>query len=249
MGSFYDLKGYVGASQAGLGFQCRPSGVLELLQEAATQAAAQFHASGAELLEKYGAIWMVSRMWYRLDRPLMWDEHVDIRTWHRADRGAMLYRDFDLTVDGASVGEAVSVWVLVDAQTRKLRKLNEFQELAATGGGELCKDKKLTRIKLPAQMEPAQKRTFHYSDIDCNGHVNNVRYADMAADALAIDRAMAEDLFVSQLQIGYQKECLVGETLDLLTGQVGDTGFVHGVDEQGESRFDAALTLSKLPRK
>lgn len=248
MGTFFETTAHVGAGDAGPYLQCRPSGVLNLLQEAATEAACAFHASGPEMLEKYHALWMVTRMWYRLDRPLLWNQQVTIRTWHRADRGAMLYRDFDLFVDGKPVGEAVSAWVLVDADSRKLIKMSTVENVMTTGGGELCKDRKLAKVRMPREMTLAEERRFHYSDIDCNGHVNNVRYADLAADALGLERLLA-DHFVSSLQIGYLKECMAGESIQVFTGGDAEARFVHGVDPEGESRFDALLTLDEWKEK
>lgn len=248
MGTFYELSTHVGAADAGIYTQCRPSGVLNLLQEAATEAACAFHASGPEMLEKYNALWMVTRMWYRLDRPLLWNQQVTIRTWHRADRGAMLYRDFDLFVDGQPVGEAVSAWVLVDADSRRLIKMSTVENVMTTGGGELCKDRKLVKVRMPQEMTLAEERRFHYSDIDCNGHVNNVRYADLAADALELETRLA-DHFVSSLQIGYLKECMAGESLQVFVGGVGEERFVHGVGLEGDSRFDAHLTLDEWKEK
>lgn len=248
MSTFYETTLHIGAGDAGLCYQCRPSGLLSLLQEAATQAACAFHGSGPEMLEKYNALWMISRMWYRLDRPLVWNDAVKVRTWHRGDRGAMLYRDFDLFVGEEPVGEAVSAWILVDADSRKLLRLSQVEELAASGAGELGKDRKLTRVRMPEGMVLADRRKFRYSDIDCNGHVNNVRYADAAADALELERWL-EGRFVSSMQIGYLKECRAGESVDIFTAEAGEERFVHGVGAEGDSRFDAALTLSTLPRR
>ncbi len=248
MGTFFETTAHVGAGDAGPYLQCRPSGVLNLLQEAATEAACAFHASGPEMLEKYHALWMVTRMWYRLDRPLLWNEEVTIRTWHRADRGAMLYRDFDLYVNGAPVGEAVSAWVLVDVESRKLLKLSTVENVMKSGGEELCKERKLTKVRMPQDMTLVEERRFHYSDIDCNGHVNNVRYADLAADAVGLEKVLA-DHFVSSVQIGYLKECMAGESLQIYVGSQGQERFVHGVAEKGDSRFDAILTLDNWSKE
>ena len=96
-------------------YRCRPSGLMGMLQEAATQAACALHVSRDEMLERYNSFWMLARLWYRLDVPLSWGDTVHIRTWHRGGRGASTYRDFDLFVNGQPVGEAVSTWVLADA--------------------------------------------------------------------------------------------------------------------------------------
>ena len=99
-------------------YHCRPSGLMGMLQEAATQAACALHVSRDEMLERYNSFWMLARLWYRLDVPLSWGDTVHIRTWHRGGRGASTYRDFDLFVNGQPVGEAVSTWVLADAATQ-----------------------------------------------------------------------------------------------------------------------------------
>ena len=229
-------------------YNCRPSGVLGFLQEAATAAACALHASRDEMLDKYNAFWMLARVWYRLDEPLKWGERLRIRTWHRGGRGASSYRDFDLFVNDAPVGEAVSLWVLANAQTHKLVRMAGIEEFQGTDGGALCKTRLLNKVRMPPDMTCAGTRSFRYSDLDVNGHVNNVRYADIVCDALHLER-MGAERFVSSLQVGYQAECRVGETVDLTTGSDGGAQYVHGADGAGKTRFDAMLTLSDLAGK
>lgn len=226
--------------------QCRPSAMLGLLQEAATEAAVALHVSREEMLAQHNAFWMLARIWYRLDRPLFWDNTVAIRTWHRGGKGASMYRDFDLFVDGAPVGEAISTWVLASQDTHKLLNLSRLPEFQATGGGSLCKDKTLTRVRLPAGLSLAEERLLHYSDADVNRHVNNSKYADFACDALHLE-ALGQGKFVSSLQVGFLAECRPGEMLQVYTGEAGGVWYAHGTGHDGKSRFDAALTLSELP--
>ena len=229
-------------------YNCRPSGVLGFLQEAATAAACALHASRDEMLDKYNAFWMLARVWYRLDEPLKWGDRLRIRTWHRGGRGASSYRDFDLFVNDAPVGEAVSLWVLANAQTHKLVRMAGIEEFQGTDGGALCKTRLLNKVRMPPDMTCAGTRSYRYSDLDVNGHVNNVRYADIVCDALHLER-MGAERFVSSLQVGYRAECRVGETVDLTTGSDGGAQYVHGADGAGKTRFDAMLTLSDLAGK
>lgn len=246
MSVYYEHTYGVAARDTGLFGQCRPSGVLTLPQEAATSAACEIHVSGPEMLEKYNAIWMVVRMWYRLERPICWGDAVTIRTWHRGDRGATLYRDFDISINGTWAGEAVSAWVLADVDSRRLLRMGALAETLESGGAGLCKDRLLTKLVLPEHMIPAGRRAFHYSDADINGHVNNVKYADAMADALRLENLLPGH-FVSQLQIGYHAECLAGEEIALLTGGGGAHWYVRGADDAGKTRFDGVLSLSSLP--
>ena len=247
MSTFYTYRCTVDSRDTDLFGQCRPSALLGELQQAATGAACALHVSRDETLEAYHAFWMLVRMWYRLERPLYWDEALEIRTWHRGGRGASTYRDYDLYVDGKWVGEGVSTWVLADQDTHRLVRMAGVKEFAGTDGGELCKDKLLGRVRLPGGMALAGQREMHYSDTDVNGHVNNTRYADFVCDALHLER-VGEGQFVSSLQVGFLSECRAGEVLDLYTGLEDGVHYVHGTGSGGDSRFDAALTLSPLPQ-
>ena len=59
---------------------CRPSALLGCLQEAATVAGESQGFGRASLMEGHGDFWMLARVWYRLDRPLRWDEELTIHT-------------------------------------------------------------------------------------------------------------------------------------------------------------------------
>ena len=226
--------------------QCRPSSVLNFLQEAATGAAAQLHASRDEIVAKYNCFWMLARIWYRLDKPLRWNDTLMVRTWHRGGKGVSMYRDFDLYCGGERIGEAVSTWVLADLDTHKLKRLTEVEEFCFTTGGDLCKDIKLHRSRMPEEMTLTERRLMHYSDCDVNGHVNNTRYADFAADAIRLDR-LAEGRFVSSLHISYLKECRAGETIGLSVGQKDGVFCVCGADSTEAARFEAEISLKNCP--
>lgn len=223
---------------------CRPSALLGYLQEAATLAAETRGFGREVLMRNHDAFWMLARMWFRLDRPLRWGEELTIHTWHRGGKSASMYRDFDLYVDATPVGEAVSVWVLVQLEDRKMLRLSQIPELEGTGGGDRNKDRQLLKLRMPEHMELAERRLMHYSDTDINGHVNNTRYADFACDAVRAD-LLPEGTFVSSMQLGYTAECRPGEVISILTQQQEQTWLVHGVDENSKSRFDAQLILGQ----
>ena len=245
MGVFYTDTYSVDSRDTDLFGQCRPSALLGFLQEAATQAAAVFHASREEMVREYNAFWMLSRIRYDLTRPLRFGERVTVKTWHRGGKSALMYREFDLLVGTEPVGQALSVWVLADLENRKLLQLSDIKEFAGTDGGELCRSEVLRKPRLPKDLALAEKRRMHYSDTDINGHVNNGKYADFACDALSLE-GFGREIFVSSLQLGYLAECVPGEEIFLFTGQEDNIHFVLGKGQEGKERFQAVLTLSEL---
>ena len=220
MGQFFEYEMTVDSRDVDGWGRCRPSAVLGYLQEAATLAA-EDGGFGREKTLEYHAFWMLARIWFRLDRPLRWEEKVTVRTWHRGSKTALMYRDFDLLAGGVPVGEAVSAWVLAGVEQLILSKL-----------------------RMPGEMEERDRRRMGYSDTDINGHVNNTRYADFVCDALRLE-GLPRSRFLSDLQIGYTAESRAGDVLTLEVGEQGGQHFVKGVDEAGKTHFEAAAKFGE----
>ena len=55
---------------------CKASALLNHLQDAATLAAEAGGFHREMLIERYGAFWMLARSWYRLDRPLRFEDQL-----------------------------------------------------------------------------------------------------------------------------------------------------------------------------
>ena len=245
MSTFYEMDFRVDSRDVDLFNQCRPSAVLGCLQEAATQAALELGVSGPQILKKYNCLWMVTRSWVELDAPLRWNDPITVKTWHRGASGASTYRDFDFYRDGRPIGQATSIWVMVDVDEHKLFRMKQLTEFQGTDGGDLCKSVRLRRVALPEQFDGRVRRDLRYSDTDINGHVNNIHYADFACDSLHLER-LGRDKFVRSFQIGYVNECRAGEALYVDTAVQGSELFARGQGEDDTERFDFSLTLADL---
>ena len=153
---------------------CKASALLGHIQEAATQAAEHGGFGRAMTTDGYHAFWMLTRVWYQLRRPLRWEEPLTIRTWHRGDKGATMYPDYDLFVDGEAVGECVSAWVLASMDTRQIIRLATVHELDGTGGGGAVQ--KQEALQAPPASGPGAGRAAeaalqrHRSERPCEQH-------------------------------------------------------------------------------
>lgn len=246
MSTVYEMELRVDSRDVDLFGQCRPSALLGILQEAATQAALDLGASGPEILKKYNCLWMVTRSWVELDAPLRWNDALTVRTWHRGASGASTYRDFDIIRDGKPMGQGSTVWVMVDVDSRKLFRMRMLEEFQGTDGGELKKTVKLRRPVMPESFDGRVRRDLRYSDTDINGHVNNIHYADFACDSLHLER-LCQGRFVRSFQIDYVSECRAGESIWVDTAVRGDELFARGEGLDGVERFDFTLKLDELP--
>ena len=84
-------------------------------------------------------------------------------------------------------------------------------------------------------------RRVVYGDTDVNRHMNNMKYADIACDAIRYDLCGGQ--FISEVQINYLQECFPGEELLILRGEADGARYVRGTDAGGQVRFEVSLRL------
>ena len=132
---------------------CRPSALLGMLQQMATEHAAYIGLARDDLLEKYNCVWLLARTWFRLDKPIYHDQQLTITTWTRGATGAVSYRDFDIFANGERIGEAVTSWVLADIDNRSLLRMHKIPEVVNVVRPETVKTKKLSRPPMPKDVQ------------------------------------------------------------------------------------------------
>lgn len=190
----------------------RPSAIVEFMQDLATCHAAEMGFSSEAMAEKH-AFWVLSRLKYQLNRPLLPYETIQVSTMPREIRGASWYRDFTIADVSGEIGYVVTAWAVVNLETRHLIRPSELgmqMEKQETGQSELL------RAIRNCQLEPCFDRVVRYSDIDINRHLNNVKAVDILSDAFDLEHK--ENCWVSQLQVNYIAENACGATLNLRRG-------------------------------
>ncbi len=222
----------------------RPSALLGDLQDMATAHAAELGMPRELLVERYHAFWMLARSWYHLDAPILAGQTLTVRTSHRGAGGAVVYRDFDLEVNGRPVGEAVTAWVVARLDTRSMIRPDHVEEIVRSAVPEKTKTKTLGKLKAPENLTQLEVRRVRYSDTDINGHMNNARYVDVACDAIAYERM--QDQYLSDVRINYLKECFAGQDLHVLGARTEQGWFIRGADAKGDAHFDMTLAFASV---
>ena len=221
---------------------CRPSSVMDFMQEAATEHTVILGISTEDLAKNH-AIWMLVRMKYTLSRPIYGGEVLRVKTWGRPPQGVYVLRDFELYVGEERVGEAVSIWVLGDVENHTMLRAEDIlpQEGAWEPEHPMAKPGK---IRMPKDMDETGERRIGYSETDSNGHANNTRYADYACDAICFENRAGQ--YLKELQITYSAECLAGQTVRMLCKNDENTFYVRGVDKDDKSHFDIRMELAEI---
>ncbi len=113
---------------------------------------------------------------------------------------------------GTLLVEAKSTWFLIDIKKRRpLRIPADFFEIFHVGMEQLEEDfNDWTLIK---EIETGNSLSFRvrHSDMDTNGHVNNVRYIEWALEAVPTKIFQKR---LKRLRVAYEKEILYGQTVE-----------------------------------
>ena len=242
--SVYEKKVIINSRDVDGAGHCKASALLGYLQDASAEHTMLCGCGRKEMVERYHVFWMLTRIQVQLERPIRWLDELTIKTCHRSARGILLYRDYELSVNGQFTGAACALWVLPDLQTRKLLNVTQtpIVELNEIAGGLSPRIRKLTALHAPENLTLIEERLMRYSDTDVNAHVNNTKYADFACDALDFAHR-PENTFVSELEITYHEECQPGERIQISTAHIAPGWYVHGEGRDHISRFDVRLQM------
>ena len=80
------------------------------------------------LLENDNALWVVSKTKVKIDRLPKWNDEINIRTWPMGAEGVRCNRCYQIIKDGEVYINAITEWVIIDADTHHLRKIDETKE-------------------------------------------------------------------------------------------------------------------------
>lgn len=174
------------------------------------------------LLEKNEA-WVFSRLLIQMDHYPYEFEPYAIKTWIDSVSRFFSNRHFAIfDALGKKIGNATSVWALMDLQTRQA--LDISQALPDHTGCVAkehpdCPIARTTRARVAAD-EPAYTFQPRFCDIDYNGHLNSIRYIEHFLGALPME--VLRERPVRRFEIGYSCECHYGEPLAVYVSSVGN---------------------------
>lgn len=187
---------------------------------------------GNDLLLEHRIVWVLSRIKMKMDSYPLWREDMEISTWHRGLEGPLYIRDYVMRDSkGCRIGSMTTSWLLLNVDERRIVRSD-----VATDNERICSDRAMdevaTKLRLPKglEMEECAEHRVCYSDVDKNGHTNNVRYTVWALDAL--DREFVTNHPVREYEINFVREAMPDELVTIRRGQApcedGTLWYVEG---------------------
>lgn len=218
-----------------------PGGILGMMQSAAGDHS-NLLGVGWDNLQEKGLFWAVLRHRLEYTRLPKQGERITVKTWPmETTRSAYPRATEGYDEKGNPVFRGLSLWVLMDTASRVM-VLPKRSGVTVTGANRGCEIPAPGGLS-PMEMENVIKRTVMPVDMDENGHMNNCRYLDWAAELLPRECVPQEGAVWT---ICYLSEALEGEEITLGWAYDDDGGVhIEGVRKEeelssGHSRVFAA---------
>lgn len=212
--SLYERKYHIDLREIDFTRKLKLSTLFGYFQDIASLAAEEL-GFGIETLEKkFGVAWVLTRVRVEIIRMPLWDEEITVETWPLDPSKIEFERDYVVKdADGNIIIRAVSKWIIMDIQERKLKR----SELIGFHYPPIQKERALEgplgKLKNFGTLEPVYNKVIGYSDIDFNGHLNNSKYVDFIMDCFPVDSH--KNYILHSLDLQFNHEALPGETITL----------------------------------
>jgi medium-chain acyl-[acyl-carrier-protein] hydrolase len=210
--SLFKKKYKIEISDADFNKHLKLSTLFSFFQETGSMAVENL-GMGIDLLQqKYGVAWILIRMRVDIIRNPELNEEIVIETWQQIPQKIEFDRDYLVKdKDGKIIARAVSSWVIIDIENRKIKKSDFIIAKFPENITERAIDCKLGRIKPSGNISVAYKKVIGYSDIDFNGHLNNAKYIDYTMDCFPVENHVKYG--IKSLEINYTNEALPGDSI------------------------------------
>lgn len=231
--------------------EATPTAVLNLLEDAAFTHCDDSHWSVYRLVsEGYG--WVLLRGGLEMSRYPAYGSPFTIETWFSAAKRFYGSREYRVkSGSGETLGWARSLWLFYSLERRRpVPIFDEIIERWAPDGTQ-AGPMDLGEVGFPEVPEIPHSPSFEVrrSDIDTNGHVNNVNYLAWALEALP--PATRAGSFLSSIRGQFKREVTYGSTVSAAVAGPDEAGLLrHGVfARNAEGSYLAAAAASRwLPR-
>ena len=219
-----------------------PSSVLDLFQDAAGEHAASLGVGYYDFLPE-NKCWMILRTRYEVIKQPRLFSDVTVRTWPVESRRIEFDRDYVMyDKDGNELVKGTAQWAILDISDR------EKPQLVIARSFDLGLEEYLPERALEGRFErlapsfTANKAPYvtksGYTDIDTNGHVNNIKYANFILNAIDLPA----DKEITAFRIDYLKEMMNGSEIKISSFQEDNTFICRG--ESGDTiNFTAKITI------
>lgn len=191
-----------------------------------------------KFLWENGWVFLLSRISFNIYQYPTEQQVIHTSTWECGKERAMFLRGYDIKDNnGKILIEGISGWVLVDPNTRQIKKPSAFPWPQRQYEEKCPNVQPLSRI-ICKSLDKSGERLVRNTDIDANGHMYNAIYADVVCDAIS-QQLYEKD--VESFRINFSSEAKINNSIDLFVEE-------NQIEEQGISK-NSVIVSGKIQEK
>ena len=195
---------------------------------------------GLEQISETKISWVLLHWKIKILKQIKYGAPVRIKTWSRGPKLACCYRDFELyNSKNELCAIGTSKWALYHLE-KGLMKLNSDIMSKFDVEDKIVMDFDFKKIQEPTNYISIFNYTVLRSDIDINSHMHNLRYLDLAYEALP--KEVYDNNSFNYVEIMYKKECYLGDNLKCFYLYINDEHIIT-IKSQDEKVLHAIIKL------
>jgi acyl-CoA thioesterase FadM len=219
----------------------KPSFLFMILQETAGE---HHTAVQDSLLKLYhqGYGWVLLQAIYEFESLPRYGQHLLIRTWISEIGTIKAKREYEIILNEEKIiGKAQKLWAFIDVHSKRPTALpDSIREKWDVVPKTLFE--KVPRPQMLKEYEQSAKICTRKSDLDINGHVNNLRYLEWLNESMPEEFS---DKGIIKLNARFLKESVYPEILIAKSKIIGQNKVLFSIEKEqnGESCFVAEVNF------
>lgn len=169
---------------------------------------------GIDDLNQVNQTWVLSRLLVKIDEMPVWRDLAHLSTWQVCKHKLFAIRDYLLeNPQGDVIVKATASWLVIDLEKRRPIPCEEYVKRMHP-----LKERRALPT-FPDKVNPLPDWGFkshievRKTDIDINGHVNNVRYLEWFSDHMGKSRTELQSPI--ELEVNFLGESFLGDKLEI----------------------------------
>jgi len=167
---------------------------------------------GINDLMKQDLSWVLSRLKIKVFKYPQWKDNLRIETWPTGIEGLFGNREFKIVnEEGTLLMIASSSWLIINIKSKRPVRPHEIIKNDEFENAEKLFEQSISKIKPIKLGKLRESIKVHYSDIDINQHVNNVKYIKWIIDSCPKDVLYNKE--IEEMELNFLHEAKFGDQL------------------------------------
>ncbi len=203
----------IGSFDTDLNGKVKLTSICNYLQEIAGNHVDLIHQGVDELKAKH-MTWVLSRLKIKIYQFPVWKDKIDIETWSIGTDGLFGNREFEISNSkGETIAIASSSWLVINTLNKRPVRPQKIAEKIPFNSTDRLFENNLKKLQIDEDLFPKEDILIHYSDIDINQHVNNVKYIKWIIDSCPLELLTHKE--IEQLEINFLHETKLEDELKI----------------------------------